>query len=50
MVLCHDDKERIEAIRKMVSPEKTITSAQEDLARRLGIPVGGGDGGQRGGG
>ena len=42
LVLCQDDdnKKRIEAIRKMVSPEKAITSAQEDLARRLGIPVG----------
>jgi len=42
LVLCHDDndKKRIEDIRKMVSPEKTITSAQEDLASRLGIPVG----------
>ena len=40
LVLCHDDKERIEAIRKMASPEKAIASAQEDLARRLGIPVG----------
>ena len=42
LVLCQDDndKKRIEAIRKMVSPEKAIASAQEDLARRLGIPVG----------
>ena len=42
LVLCQDDdnKKRIEAIRRMVSPEKTIASAQEDLASRLGIPVG----------
>ena len=40
LVLCQDDRERIEVIRKMVSPEKAITSAQEDLASRLGIPVG----------
>lgn len=40
LVLCQDDKERIEVLRRMVSPEKAIASAQEDLARRLGIPVG----------
>jgi hypothetical protein len=39
LVLCRDDKERIEALREMVSPEKAIVSAQEDLARRLGIAV-----------
>ena len=38
--LCQDDRERIEILRRMVSPEKTVTSAQEDLARRLGIPDG----------
>lgn len=40
LVLCRDDRERIEALRSMVSPEKAIASAREDLARRLGIPVG----------
>jgi len=40
LVLCQDDRERIEVLRKMVSPEKAITSAQEDLASRLGIPAG----------
>jgi len=40
LILCQDDRERIEILRRMVSPEKTVTSAQEDLARRLGIPVG----------
>ena len=40
LVLCQDDGERIEVIRRMVGPEKAITSAQEDLAKRLGIPAG----------
>ena len=40
LVLCQDDRERIEVLRKMVSPDKAIGSAQEDLAGRLGIPVG----------
>ncbi|MGA9349783.1 MAG: hypothetical protein WBW48_13395 [Anaerolineae bacterium] len=39
LVLCQDDRERIEVIRSMVSPEKAIASAREDLAKRLGIPV-----------
>ena len=40
LVRCQDDRERIEVIRRMVSPDKTIASAREDLASRLGIPVG----------
>jgi hypothetical protein len=40
LVLCQDDDEkRIEALREMISPERAITSAQEDLARRLGVSV-----------
>ena len=40
LIPSRDDRERIEVIRRMVSPERAITSAREDLARRLGIPVG----------
>jgi len=37
--LCQDDRERIEAIRSLVSPDKAIASAREDLARRLKTSV-----------
>jgi len=39
LVLCQDDRKRIEVLRRMVSPEGAIISAREDLAKRLGIPI-----------
>jgi hypothetical protein len=37
LISCQDDGERIEVIRGMVSPEKAIAAAREDMARRLSM-------------
>jgi hypothetical protein len=37
LIPCQDDGRRLEVIRGMVSPEKAIAAAREDVARRLRI-------------